>query len=185
MSDLNAPRPPRQSRKGTTSTGARKAASKSGRSRAREFALQALYQYIVSGNEPAAIDLFTRDLAGFHKADVAHYDAVLHGCITVKLHGRRAAGDKPDVGDSADFFGNLAHGLNGAGHRLFTGLRFAGGLGGQAVGMAGAVGVLFDGRAHLLDGRSGFLYRRGLGGRRLRQRLRGGGHLVGGVAQLV
>lgn len=82
MSDLNAPRPPRQSRKGTTSTGARKAASKSGRSRAREFALQALYQYIVSGNEPAAIDLFTRDLAGFHKADVAHYDAVLHGCIT-------------------------------------------------------------------------------------------------------
>lgn len=81
MSDLNAPRPPRQSRKGTTSTGARKAASKSGRSRAREFALQALYQYIVSGNEPAAIDLFTRDLAGFHKADVAHYDALLHGCI--------------------------------------------------------------------------------------------------------
>lgn len=77
MSDLNAPRPPRQSRKGTTSTGARKAASKSGRSRAREFALQALYQYIVSGNEPAAIDLFTRDLAGFHKADVAHYDDVL------------------------------------------------------------------------------------------------------------
>ena len=82
MSDLNAPRPPRQSRKGTTSTGARKAASKSGRSRAREFALQALYQYIVSGNGPAAIGLSTRDLAGFHKADVAHYDAVLHGCIT-------------------------------------------------------------------------------------------------------
>ncbi len=82
MSELNAPRPPRQPRKGTTSTGARKAASKSGRSRAREFALQALYQHIVSGNEPTSIDLFTRDLAGFHKADVAHYDAVLHGCIT-------------------------------------------------------------------------------------------------------
>ena len=32
-------RPPRQSRKGLTSTGARKAASKSARSRAREFAL--------------------------------------------------------------------------------------------------------------------------------------------------
>lgn len=81
MSDLNAPRPPRQSRKGTTSTGARKAASKSGRSRAREFALQALYQHIVSGNDATAIDHFTRDLAGFHKADAAHYDAVLHGCI--------------------------------------------------------------------------------------------------------
>ena len=82
MSELTSPRPPRQPRKGTTSTGARKAASKSGRSRAREFALQALYQYIVSGNEPAAIDLFTRDLSGFNKADIAHYDAVLHGCIT-------------------------------------------------------------------------------------------------------
>ncbi|QIL79193.1 transcription antitermination factor NusB [Diaphorobacter sp. HDW4A] len=82
MSALNAPRPPRQPRKGMTSTGARKAASKSGRSRAREFVLQALYQYIVSGNDANDIDLFTRDLSGFNKADIAHYDAVLHGCIT-------------------------------------------------------------------------------------------------------
>ena len=82
MSVLNAPRPPRQPRKGMTSTGARKAASKSGRSRAREFVLQALYQYIVSGNDANDIDLFTRDLSGFNKADIAHYDAVLHGCIT-------------------------------------------------------------------------------------------------------
>ncbi|MPM78502.1 hypothetical protein SDC9_125513 [bioreactor metagenome] len=82
MSELTSPRPPRQPRKGTTSTGARKAASKSGRSRAREFALQALYQHIVSGNDATDIDLFTRDLSGFHKADITHYDAVLHGCIT-------------------------------------------------------------------------------------------------------
>ncbi|WP_313299822.1 transcription antitermination factor NusB [Diaphorobacter sp.] len=81
MSELNDPRPPRQPRKGTTSTGARKAASKSSRSRAREFALQALYQYILSGNDATDIDLFTRDLSGFHKADAAHYDALLHGCI--------------------------------------------------------------------------------------------------------
>jgi N utilization substance protein B len=74
-------RPPRQSRTGLTSTGARKAASKSDRSRAREFALQALYQHLVGGNDAAAIDAFTRDLAGFHKADSAHYDALLHGCI--------------------------------------------------------------------------------------------------------
>jgi len=82
MSD-HAPsqRPPRQSRTGTTSTGARKAASKSTRSRAREFALQALYQHLVGGNDAAAVDAFTRDLAGFHKADSAHYDALLHGCI--------------------------------------------------------------------------------------------------------
>ena len=72
---------PRQSRTGLTSTGARKASAKSTRSRAREFALQALYQHLVGRNEAAAIDAFTRDLAGFHKADSAHYDALLHGCV--------------------------------------------------------------------------------------------------------
>ena len=71
----------RQVRTGLTSTGVRKAAAKSARSRAREFALQALYQHLVGRNEAAAIDAFTRDLAGFHKADSVHYDALLHGCI--------------------------------------------------------------------------------------------------------
>jgi len=66
---------------GTTSTGARKASAKSGRSRAREFALQALYQHLVGRNDAASIDVFTRDLSGFHKADSAHYDALLHGCV--------------------------------------------------------------------------------------------------------
>lgn len=32
-------------------------------------------------NDATDIDLFTRDLAGFHKADSVHYDALLHGCI--------------------------------------------------------------------------------------------------------
>ena len=59
----------------------KKATEKSGRSRAREFALQALYQHLVGRNDSAAIDAFTRDLNGFHKADSAHYDALLHGCI--------------------------------------------------------------------------------------------------------
>jgi N utilization substance protein B len=72
---------PRQSRTGLTSTGARKASAKSNRSRAREFALQALYQHLVGRNDAASIDEFTRDLAGFHKADAAHYDALLHGSI--------------------------------------------------------------------------------------------------------
>ncbi|MFZ4285271.1 transcription antitermination factor NusB [Variovorax sp. HJSM1_2] len=87
MSDIpenaspSADKPARQSRAGLTSTGARKASAKSERSRAREFALQALYQHLVGRNTPAAIDAFTRDLAGFHKADSAHYDALLHGCI--------------------------------------------------------------------------------------------------------
>ena len=59
----------------------RKAASKSGRTRAREFALQALYQHLVGRNPATDIDVFTRDLSGFHKADSAHYDALLHGSI--------------------------------------------------------------------------------------------------------
>ena len=72
---------PRAKRTGVTSTGARKASAKSNRSRAREFALQALYQHLVGRNDATAIDHFTRDLAGFHKADALHYDALLHGCV--------------------------------------------------------------------------------------------------------
>jgi N utilization substance protein B len=73
-------RPPRQTRTGLTSTGARKAASKSQRSRSREFALQALYQTLVGKNAVADIDAFTRDLAGFSKSDPVHFDALLNGC---------------------------------------------------------------------------------------------------------
>ena len=84
MSDFNHPsspaRPPRQPRTGLTSTGARKAGSKSDRSRAREFAVQGLYQSLVGGNAVDDVDAFTRDLAGFNKADAAHFDALLHGC---------------------------------------------------------------------------------------------------------
>jgi N utilization substance protein B len=79
--ESGAERNPRQSRAGLTSTGVRKASAKSARTRAREFALQALYQHLVGGNDSADIDRFTRDLAGFHKADSAHYDALLHGGI--------------------------------------------------------------------------------------------------------
>lgn len=78
---LVATRPPRQSRKGLTSTGVRKAASKSERSRSREFALQALYQVLVGQNEVHAVNVFTRDLAGFNKADAQHFDALLQGCV--------------------------------------------------------------------------------------------------------
>lgn len=84
MSDIKpnsaSTRPPRQPRTGLTNTGARKAGSKSDRSRAREFALQALYQVLVGKNGVTDIDLFTRDLAGFSKCDSAHFDALLHGC---------------------------------------------------------------------------------------------------------
>jgi N utilization substance protein B len=78
---MAAEKKPGSTKPGTTSTGARKASAKSARSRAREFALQGLYQHLVGGNEAEAIDVFTRDLSGFHKADSVHYDALLHGCM--------------------------------------------------------------------------------------------------------
>jgi N utilization substance protein B len=62
------------------SAGTRKSSAKPARSRSREFALQGLYQHIVGRNEASDIDVFTRDLSGFHKADSAHYDALLYGC---------------------------------------------------------------------------------------------------------
>ena len=77
---LKLKRPP-QTRTGLTDTGVKKAADKSARTRAREFALQALYQHLVGQNPVDSIDAFTRDLVGFHKADSAHYDALLRGCI--------------------------------------------------------------------------------------------------------
>lgn len=78
---LSKPKRPPQNRTGLTDTGVKKAADKSARTRAREFALQALYQHLVGKNQADSIDAFTRDLVGFHKADSAHYDALLHGCI--------------------------------------------------------------------------------------------------------
>lgn len=83
MTDTPAPqgKPAGTRRAGTTATGARKASAKSARTRAREFALQGLYQHLVGRNDAEAIDVFTRDLSGFHKADSTHYDALLHGCV--------------------------------------------------------------------------------------------------------
>ena len=81
LDPLSKPKRPPQIRTGLTDTGVKKAADKSPRTRAREFALQALYQHLVGRNTPESIDGFTRDLVGFHKADAAHYDALMHGCI--------------------------------------------------------------------------------------------------------
>ena len=58
----------------------RRASARAARTRARGFALQALYQIMVGGNPVDEVDAFTRDLSGFHKADAVHFDALLHGC---------------------------------------------------------------------------------------------------------
>jgi transcription antitermination protein NusB len=69
------------SKDATASPKLRKAADKSGRTRSREFAVQALYQFVVGGNTADDIDAFTRDLSGFHKADSVHFDALMRGCM--------------------------------------------------------------------------------------------------------
>ena len=81
MSTAPAPRAPRPA---LPANGTRKSSAKSARSRAREFALQGLYQHFVGANELAVIDAFTRELQGFNKADAVHYDALLRGCIELK-----------------------------------------------------------------------------------------------------
>ena len=58
----------------------RRASARAARTRARGFALQALYQVMVGGNPADEVDIFTRDLSGFNKADAVHFDALLHGC---------------------------------------------------------------------------------------------------------
>ena len=58
----------------------RRASARAARTRARGFAVQALYQVLVGRNPPEDVDSFTRELSGFNKADSVHFDALLHGC---------------------------------------------------------------------------------------------------------
>jgi len=64
------------------STGAksRAAGSKSARRRARELALQGLYEWLVGRTELTAIDAHMREQEGFERCDSQHFDALLHGC---------------------------------------------------------------------------------------------------------
>ncbi len=64
---------------------ARKGPPKSARRRSREFALQGLYEWLLSGDASSehagAIDAHIRETPGFDRADVEHYGALLHGSI--------------------------------------------------------------------------------------------------------
>jgi N utilization substance protein B len=58
-----------------------KAPPKSARRRAREFALQGLYHWLLNAEDAGVIDAHMRGVTGFDRADTAHFDAVLHGAI--------------------------------------------------------------------------------------------------------
>lgn len=51
------------------------------RHRAREFALQGLYQWLLNNEDAGAIDAHIREAHGFDKADAEHFNALLHGSI--------------------------------------------------------------------------------------------------------
>lgn len=74
-------------RPGDTAAGksAPKGPPKSARRRSREYALQGLYQWLLSRDAGAdnagAIDAHIRETPGFEKADAEHFDVLLHGTI--------------------------------------------------------------------------------------------------------
>lgn len=55
--------------------------SRTPRHRAREFALQGLYQWLLNNEDAGAIDAHIREAHGFDKADAGHFNALLHGAI--------------------------------------------------------------------------------------------------------
>ncbi|MDQ5914184.1 MAG: transcription antitermination protein NusB [Pseudomonadota bacterium] len=55
--------------------------SKSPRRRAREFALQGLYQWRIGGADEAAIEAHVQDVAGFDKADSKFFFGLLRGVL--------------------------------------------------------------------------------------------------------
>jgi len=59
----------------------KRAGPKSARRRAREFALQGLYEWLLNGADAGVIDAHVREQDGFDKCDAAHFDLLLHGVI--------------------------------------------------------------------------------------------------------
>jgi transcription antitermination protein NusB len=59
----------------------KRASPNAGRRRARELALQGLYEWLVGGAEAAVVEAHMREQDGYDKVDRVHFDALLHGCI--------------------------------------------------------------------------------------------------------
>ena len=63
---------------------------KTSRRRAREFALQGLYQWQVAGTDPSTIARQLGDAKGFEKVDAAYFKALLEGATGAALELERA-----------------------------------------------------------------------------------------------
>ena len=55
--------------------------SRSPRHRAREFALQGIYQWLLNHEDVAVIEAHIRQAHGFEKADMEHFEALIYGSI--------------------------------------------------------------------------------------------------------
>jgi transcription antitermination protein NusB len=58
-----------------------RSSAKSPRRRSREFALQGLYQWLLSAAPVSEVESHIAQLDGFDKCDREHFDALLRGCI--------------------------------------------------------------------------------------------------------
>lgn len=76
--DPTEPTPKRQADGQRTAAKPRK---KSPRRRSREAAVQGLYEWLLGGSDGGVIDAHMRELEFYAGCDVAHFDALLHGCI--------------------------------------------------------------------------------------------------------
>lgn len=54
---------------------------KSARRRSRELALQGIYHWLLNHDDAGVVDAHVREQTEFGKCDLAHYHALLHGCI--------------------------------------------------------------------------------------------------------
>lgn len=70
-----------RSQHASTPNQASKGPPRSARRRAREFALQGLYEWLLNPSDAGLIEANLRDTQGFHKADKAHFDILLTGII--------------------------------------------------------------------------------------------------------
>lgn len=60
---------------------AKKRGGRSARRRSREFALQGVYQWLISHTDPVEIDAAALEAEDFDKADAEFYRSLLHGVI--------------------------------------------------------------------------------------------------------
>ena len=65
----------------TATAAPKRSAPRSGRRRSREFALQGLYQWMLTGGDAGAVQAHIGEQEGFSRCDRAHFDALLRGCI--------------------------------------------------------------------------------------------------------